>query len=212
MALYDSFCIVSHFWAFLSFLPKFVFVEADKSSGTPAIKPPAGSSKSELITWAANLPDAQMPTWLGLPANAEAVLLSNRAKVLCINMLKLQIAEDEDIDVKEDEEAIVSGSPAWMRNLEATCQAWLKLIPASLQPLKRTAEAIKDPLFRFFEREVTIGLKLLLAVQRDLRDVIAVCVGEKKQTNAIRTLLSDLVAGQLCSVACSQFYLGFFPF
>lgn len=33
-----------------------------------------------------------------------------------------------------------------------------------LLTLQRTAEKIKDPMFRFFEREVTIGVKLLKQV------------------------------------------------
>lgn len=178
-----------------SFLSKFLFVEADEASQTPAIRPPANSSRSELLAWAASLPDAQMPTWLGLPSNAEAVLLTSRAKVLCINMLKLQLAEDDDIDVTEPEEAQVGGAPVWMRNLQTNCESWLKLLPKHISTLKRSAEAIKDPLFRFFERENHIGCKLLSRVHSDLKDVIAVCVGEKKQTNSIRALLSALVSG-----------------
>ena len=40
-----------------------------------------------------------------------------------------------------------------------------------LSPLKRTVENIKDPLYRFFEREVNIGRKLLSTVLGDLTDI-----------------------------------------
>ena len=90
----------------------------------------------------------------------------------------------------------------------------LAVLPATLTPLKRTVENIKDPLyrlniwkiksgfklfrqevqktlkcgtslqdlnhkfpicfFRFFEREVNFGLKLLVAVRTDLEDVVAI--------------------------------------
>lgn len=54
----------------------------------------------------------------------------------------------------------------------------------------------QDPLFRFFEREVKMGGKMLQDVRQDLSDVVQVCVGKKKQTNYLRTLISDLVKGK----------------
>lgn len=75
--------------------------------------------------------------------------------------------------------------------------------------------AIQDPLFRFFEREVKMGAKLLQDVRQDLADVVQVCEGKKKQTNYLRTLINELVKGMvnqisifpcslclLCSVSC----------
>lgn len=53
----------------------------------------------------------------------------------------------------------------------------------------------QDPLFRFFEREVKMGGKMLQDVRQDLSDVVQVCQGKKKQTNNLRTLISDLVKG-----------------
>lgn len=53
----------------------------------------------------------------------------------------------------------------------------------------------QDPLFRFFEREVKMGGKMLQEVRQDLTDVVGVCEGKKKQTNDLRTLISDLVKG-----------------
>jgi hypothetical protein len=50
-------------------------------------------------------------------------------------------------------------------------------------------------LFRFFEREVKMGAKLLQDVRQDLADVVQVCEGKKKQTNYLRTLINELVKG-----------------
>lgn len=36
---------------------------------------------------------------------------------------------------------------------------------------------------------------MLQDVRQDLSDVVQVCVGKKKQTNYLRTLISDLVKG-----------------
>jgi dynein heavy chain 1 len=58
--------------------------------------------------------------------------------------------------------------------------------------MKRTKANIKDPLFRFFEREVNLGAKLLVDVRHDLIEILAVCKGEQKQSNNIRILITAL--------------------
>ena len=66
----------------------------------------------------------------------------------------------------------------------------------ALGALKRTVDNIKDPLFRFFEREVNAGARLLADVRRDLQDVLQVCVGDKKPTNYHRLMMADLAKGR----------------
>lgn len=116
-------------------------------------------------------------------------------------MLKMQMLEDEDdlayaeTEKKARTDSTSDGRPAWMRTLHTTASNWLHLIPQTLSPLKRTVENIKDPLFRFFEREVKMGAKLLQDVRQDLADVVQVCEGKKKQTNYLRTLINELVKG-----------------
>lgn len=58
-------------------------------------------------------------------------------------------------------------------------------------------ENLKDPLYRFFEREVAVGVKLLTEVRRDLEDVILICQAQKRQTNHHRVLTSNLMKGVL---------------
>lgn len=41
-----------------------------------------------------------------------------------------------------------------------------------------------------------MGCKMLQEVRQDLSDVVQVCEGKKKQTNYLRTLISDLVKGK----------------
>lgn len=65
-----------------------------------------------------------------------------------------------------------------------------------INPLKRTLDNIKDPLFRYFEREVNTGLSLLNAVRQNLNDTILVCEAQKKPTNYLRNLMSDLAKGE----------------
>merc|ERR1719192_2167061 len=87
--------------------------------------------------------------------------------------------------------------PGWMRTLQESTSNWLNALPEKLTPLRRTAENIKDPLYRFYEREVNLGCKILKRVRSDLRDIIAICRGEKKQTNDHRSIIDDLNRGMI---------------
>jgi len=89
------------------------------------------------------------------------------------------------------------GRPLWMRTLHNSATTWLQLLPKSLPTLRRTVDNIKDPLYRYFEREVNSGARLLQDVIHDLEDVVLICQAEKKQTNYHRTMLSELVRGIL---------------
>lgn len=53
-----------------------------------------------------------------------------------------------------------------------------------------------------------MGCKMLQEVRQNLSDVVHVCEGKKKQTNYLRTLISDLVKGQTPSFSFTfiQFY------
>jgi dynein heavy chain 1 len=61
---------------------------------------------------------------------------------------------------------------------------------------KSSVEQTKNPLFRFFEREVMIGHNLLKKIRNDLQQLILVCRGEIKQTNYLRTLMNNLTKGR----------------
>ncbi|XP_016305378.1 LOW QUALITY PROTEIN: cytoplasmic dynein 1 heavy chain 1-like [Sinocyclocheilus anshuiensis] len=178
------------------------FKLALKVDGHKDIKMPDGIRREEFIHWVELLPDTQTPSWLGLPSNAEKVLLTTQGIDMMGKLLKMQMLEDEDDLAYETEKKQRSTSssdaqPAWMRTLHTTARNWLQLIPESVSPLKRTVENIKDPLFRFFEREVKMGSRMLQDVRQDLTDVVHVCEGKKKQTNDLRTLINDLVKGIL---------------
>ena len=63
------------------------------------------------------------------------------------------------------------GVPAWMKNLGSMVAGWLAKLPQSLALLKRSRDNIKDPLFRFFDREVKLGAAILRTVRADLREL-----------------------------------------
>ena len=72
--------------------------------------------------------------------------------------------EEEEESGKADKAQSSAEIPPWMRALSAQASQWIAVLPESIASVKRTAEKIKDPLFRFFEREIVSGQKLLEAV------------------------------------------------
>lgn len=171
--------------------------------GQRNITMPDGTRRDQFVKWIENLSDRQTPSWLGLPNNAEKVLLTTHGTDLVSKLLKMQQLEDDDELAYNPEEGLdqslqsrdEDGRPSWMVTLHKSAKSWLDILPRSLQTLKRTVENIKDPLYRYFEREVNSGAKLLIVVISDLQDVVLICQGEKKQTNHHRTMLSELARG-----------------
>ena len=100
------------------------------------------------------------------------MLLASSAHDLVINLLKMQqLDEDEELAYNDGEvkgEAPV-GRPAWMRTMEANTSGWLRLLPPSITPLKRTVETSRT-VVQVLEGEVNFRLKLLPVVRLDLEE------------------------------------------
>jgi dynein heavy chain 1 len=177
--------------------------EATVNGQKLSIKMPDGIRRDQFLSWVEQLDDQTSPDWLGLPNNAERVLLAQRGHDLVIKLLKMQQMDEEDDELAYSDGTegkageTKEGRPAWMRTMHASSSAWLALLPTTVTPLKRTVENIKDPLYRFFEREVNFGLKLLVAVRQDLDDVVAITSSGKKQTNHHRALIQQLIRGMI---------------
>ncbi|KAK7504322.1 hypothetical protein BaRGS_00004626, partial [Batillaria attramentaria] len=190
-----------------SFDSSFVLVHnVDEISGKH-IAMPEGVRREQFVQFVDSMEGPQTPSWLGLPNNAEKVLLTTLGQDMIAKLMRMQLLEEADVDLgaatsPDEERRLADGRPAWMRTLHASVTTWLKLVPQaeaaeSLGTMKRTVENIKDPLFRYFEREVNTGSRLLMDVRRDLNDVMKVCQGEKKPTNHHRSMMADLVKGIL---------------
>jgi len=107
-------------------------------------------------------------------------------------LLKMQLIEDDEDLGKESvggDEGHV-GTPAWMRTLGASAQEWLKLLPDQLTPLRRTADNIKRPLYRFFEREICTAVSILNTVTGDLVSVKMICQVCSKSTSKTMSVLN----------------------
>jgi len=160
---------------------------------------PDGKSKQDFVNWVEQLPNTESPVWLGLPENAEVLLLTRQGQTMLRKLLRLQSATQEEmVDEIEESKTTESGDakrPAWARTLSTTLQAWRRQLPDKLDILERTAASVKDPLFRFFEREIEKGVKLLSKVHRDVEDLIQICDGTLKPTNYTRELISNINKG-----------------
>lgn len=171
---------------------------------------PDAVKKEQFLEWIDNLKHQQTPSWLGLPNSAEKVLLAYNCREVVSKLLKLSIMDEEEEELAYDAEAgykksdsyefankppSVDSRPSWMKLLNASVCEWLNVLPKSLSGIKRSQDNIKDPLFRFFEREINAGIKLLKTVLNDLSDVVSICEGNKKQTNYHRQILKDLAKG-----------------
>eukprot|EP00105_Crassostrea_gigas_P045649 XP_019929797.1 PREDICTED: cytoplasmic dynein 1 heavy chain 1 isoform X11 [Crassostrea gigas] len=170
---------------------------------------PDGVQREQFVQFADILEnDSQTPAWLGLPNNAEKVLRTNLGSNLIAKLMKMQLMEEDDdlaygASPDDEDKVMADGRPAWMRTLHTSVSTWMSLIPKisvfkegqAVGALKRTADNIKDPLFRFFEREVNLGARLLQDIRQDLQDVMLICQADKKPTNHHRSMMADLSRG-----------------
>jgi len=181
-----------------------------QGEGMPAITVPEGTRVEQFLVWASELPDKEQPYWIGLPNNAERVLKQSQALEL-LSKIQVTMTTDDDGDglafaAQEIMSQVDSGAahskPSWMVKLGETSLSWLDKLPDELTTLEMTAESIKDPMFRFFNREVTVAAELLVQVRQEVENLRGACAGEIKLTNDINALKDDLVKGIVPSSWC----------
>ncbi|KAI7858782.1 dynein heavy chain [Circinella umbellata] len=161
---------------------------------------PDGTKMEQFMEWVSKLPEREPPTWLGLPANAERVLLTLKGNTMLSKVRKMKSTSDDDEVAYAQDSTQQSSSntqqPAWMRALSNSITGYLELLPSKITPVQRgDSGGIMDPLFRFFERENQMARKLLSTIRDDLSSLQKVCTGELKQTNHLRQLMSWLTKG-----------------
>lgn len=200
----------------------FMLVPAMTGGGLgKALLAPEGTRLQDYIEWSTKLPEREPPSWLSLPPNSEQLLAIAEADTFIGSLRKMRSLTDDEETVMADAavpaavavgaSGAVSGSfniaqPAWMRALQQTCEALLKTLqsaPEMSKPGTASAAGQDDPLARFFARENEIGSRLLRQISADLRDLVAVCQGEAKQTNKIRELIDVVNKGEFLIVAAS---------
>lgn len=99
---------------------------------------PDGTKLPQFLGWVKQLPDQEPPHWLGLPGNAERVLMEAKGHSLVSRIKKLQSMSLEDEladdslssnDTKSQQDKLSDGTPTWMRALSASASEWIALLP-----------------------------------------------------------------------------------
>jgi dynein heavy chain 1 len=169
---------------------------APSADGTPGITAPAGETRAQLLDWInESLPDKEQPSWIGLPNSAQRVLKHNLGVRMVNSVLAIQASDDvaPNMEAKHDDD--VAAKPGWMGTVATLVTGWLDRIPAALAGLDMTEESIKDPLFRYFSREIDVAATLVKLVRSDCEAILAVTNGEAKLTNNINVLKNALTKG-----------------
>lgn len=146
-------------------------------------------SHSDFYKWAREIEITETPSWSGLPNNVEKIVRQRQANTLIANIKLIQGTGDEINPESKGEDA---GN--WLTQLQKKVEGLLERLPDALDLLVRNEKSIQNPLFRFLEREVTVTSSLLDDVRADLRAVLELTKGERKQTNVLKQISEDLHA------------------
>jgi dynein heavy chain 1 len=154
---------------------------------------PDYKSYKDFLTWTRDLPSTESPAWSGLPPNVERLNRIKQAEALIASTNALQGTDDEELQGAAGEgDGAGAGKAKWLVSLQKKVQAFYDALPAELQTLQRAGALVKDPLFRFLERECGVLSGLLLTVRSDLELVLEVCRGERKSTNHLKAVAQSL--------------------
>jgi dynein heavy chain 1 len=124
------------------------------------------------------------------------VLKASQALELSRQVSLLQTIDEGTIKIGgADDEAEGYSGPEWMRGMGENSTAWLDQLPDDLDELELNSESIKDPLFRFFNREIAVAVALLATVRKELTAMEGVCQGTVKLNNQLNQLKDDLITG-----------------
>lgn len=143
--------------------------------------------------WIQALPAVESPAWSGLPMNVEK-LVKERQAARTIDHFKLLQSASDEIGTKEDDQG---SAQTWLQELQEKVEALYASLPPQLELLQRTAQSITNPLFRFLEREITVSANLLDLVRKDMAMLLELCKGERKSTNILKELATELQTDQI---------------
>ncbi|KAH3764595.1 cytoplasmic dynein heavy chain [Pelomyxa schiedti] len=161
---------------------------------------PSSTQRAQCLEWVETVAFKESPMLLGLPDNAELLLLTTQGSRMLRQVHRMQSTDEGDIaseaqPTDQGQAEKDSGIPAWMRSLCKDVESWMKLLPQSQLNITPAAEKSSDPLVRCLVREMKTGARLLSKVKKDLIMVVQVVHGKEKHTNYSRTLMDELVKG-----------------
>jgi dynein heavy chain 1 len=185
--------LVNQFFRAESFNFEFPLFTVATDSEENILKIPDVKNYKGFLQWIKDLPSIESPTWSGLPLNVEKLVRERQTIQLIANIKMIQttgddLAEGGAEDAKKESESKAS----WLVSLQHKIEKMLKNLPGQLPTMVRTSNSIQNPLFRFLEREVTVGSSLLDQVRNDLTSIKEMCSGERKSTNVLKALAKEL--------------------
>lgn len=121
-----------------------------------------------------------------------------KGEATVVKLRKMRTTDDDE-DEASGVAADTAGRPTWMTALKTHAEEWLSSLPQSLTALSSSS----GPLNRYFLRENRTGKKLLNKVRGDLEHLKGACEGTVKQTNELRSLMSDLNKGEF-EIQCDE--------
>ena len=172
------------------FSDDFLLFRVPASSNVLPLTVPDVKKVSQYKKWIEDLPNVESPLWCGLPVNVDDILKKRQVLQLVESFKLMQGIADEEASGADTED---SGKGAlWLSKLNDTVFSLLGLLPDELPSLSREEASLTDPLFRFLEREVALGIKLYKTVREDLSNLRLMCSGEIKMTNELREISREL--------------------
>lgn len=183
--------LVDYFFRKETFNVGYPLFEADDGQ---ALEIPDYKSYKDFYGWTKQLPSEESPAWSGLPMNVERLNRIRQAESLITNANLLQGTDDDEMQGSGQAGDDAAGGAQWLVSLQKKVSAFYDVLPVELQTLQRAGALVKNPLFRFLDRECSVLSGLLQAVRRDFQLVLEVCKGERKSTNHIKALATSLHA------------------
>ena len=186
--------IVDHYINMDSFDPKNPLVQ-DKDC---IINHPDAVTMNDFKHWIETLEEQETPSWAGLPPSADDLLKIIRANHLLVNLHAVQDSHDEKItEIGEAVQDVVDKKVTWLNELNERVKIYKEILPESLEKLERNEESIKNPLFRFLEREYTVSSSLLKIIRNALTNIEDMCEGRVLAQQETKKLAETIQANEI---------------
>lgn len=124
---------------------------------------PDCATHQEFLNWTNDLSDQAPPTWLGLPLNADRLLLSNETAQIKLKLKKLNLNTIIESTSSDNHGSASSHVIAW-------CNEWLSLLPI---PKIMAKKNYSNPICQYFSSQYDIACGVLNNMRLDMEAIQA---------------------------------------
>ncbi|KAJ3107335.1 Cytoplasmic dynein 1 heavy chain 1, partial [Phlyctochytrium bullatum] len=110
------------------------FALANAQDEASRLLSPDATRMEQILAWVGGLPEQQPPSWLGLPSNAERILMASKGLEAMAKVRKMKHALDDYENIAESSGStakLSSLQPLWMASVQASVLEWLGFLPES---------------------------------------------------------------------------------